>query len=170
MSLQDLSHPQEAYIFGNLTNLYADPEGVAFFVRNLSKDYKGVPPVLQHLGTVSFRGEISGYFTDLVTYGEVRTDIGTIKTDLKLSSDKEKGYFAYSGAVKTTEFEIGKMLGNDKFGKVTLNLDVKGNHYEKKRPSIVLKGLVASVDYSDYTYENITLDGEYRQGLSLIHI
>ena len=164
VSLQDLSHPQEAYIFGNLTNLYADPEGVAFFVRNLSKDYKGVPPVLQHLGTVSFRGEISGYFTDLVTYGEVKTDIGTIKTDLKLSSDKEKGYFAYSGAVKTTEFEIGKMLGNDKFGKVTLNLDVKGNHYEKKRPSIVLKGLVASVDYSDYTYENITLDGEYRQG------
>ena len=26
-----------------------------------------------------FRGEVSGYFTDLVTYGQVRTDIGTIK-------------------------------------------------------------------------------------------
>ena len=63
VSLQDLSHPQDAYIFGNLSNLYADPDGIAFFVRNLSKDYKGVPPVLQNLGTVSFRGEISGYFT-----------------------------------------------------------------------------------------------------------
>ena len=93
VSLQDLSHPQDAYIFGNLSNLYADPEGITFFVRNLSKDYKGVPPVLQHLGTVSFRGEISGYFTDLVTYGEVRTDIGTVKTDLKFGSDKRKGLF-----------------------------------------------------------------------------
>ena len=55
VSLQDLSHPQDAYIFGNLSNLYADPDGIAFFVRNLSKDYKGVPPVLQNLGTVSFR-------------------------------------------------------------------------------------------------------------------
>ena len=27
-----------------------------------------------------------------------------------------------------------------------------------------MKGLVASIDYSDYTYENITLDGEYKQG------
>lgn len=90
VSLQDLSHPQDAYIFGNLSNLYADPDGIAFFVRNLSKDYKGVPPALQHLGTISFRGEISGYFTDLVTYGEVRTDIGTVKTDVKFSSDKEK--------------------------------------------------------------------------------
>ena len=164
VSLQDLSHPQDAYIFGNLSNLYADPEGIAFFVRNLSKDYKGVPPALQHLGTVSFRGEISGYFTDLVTYGEVHTDIGTIKTDLKLSSDKEKGYFSYSGAVKTSEFGLGKLLGNDKFGQVTFNMDVKGNHYAQRYPSITMKGLIASIDYSDYTYENITLDGEYKQG------
>ena len=164
VSLQDLSHPQDAYIFGNLSNLYADPEGITFFVRNLSKDYKGVLPVLQHLGTVSFRGEISGYFTDLVTYGEVRTDIGTVKTDLKFGSDKEKGYFSYSGAVKTAEFELGKLLNNDKFGKVTFNMDLKGNHYEKRYPSITMKGLVASIDYSDYTYENITLDGEYKQG------
>lgn len=164
VSLQDLSHPEDAYIFGNLSSLYADPEGVAFFVRNLSKSYNGVPPVLQHLGTIAFRGEISGYFTDLVTYGQVRTDIGSIKTDVKLSSDKEKGYFAYSGAVKTEEFELGKMLGNDKLGKVTFNLDVNGSHTEKQYPSIILKGLVASIDYSDYTYENITLDGEYKQG------
>ena len=164
VSLQDLSHPQDAYIFGNLSNLYADPDGIAFFVRNLSKDYKGVPPVLQNLGTVSFRGEISGYFTDLVTYGEVRTDIGTIKTDVKLSSDKDKGYFAYSGAVKTTGFELGRMLNNDKFGKVTFNMDVKGNHYAQRYPAITMKGLVASIDYSDYTYEDITLDGEYKQG------
>ena len=164
VSLQDLSHPQDAFIFGNLSNLYADQDGVAFFVRNFSKDYKGVPPALQHLGTVAFRGEISGYFTDLVTYGEVRTDIGSLKTDIKLSSNKEKGYFSYSGAIKTTEFELGKLLNNDKFEKVTFNLDVKGNHYEKRYPSILLKGLVKSIDYSGYTYEDITLDGEYKQG------
>lgn len=41
VSLQDLSRPQDAYIFGNLSNLYADSEGIAFFARNLSKEYKG---------------------------------------------------------------------------------------------------------------------------------
>lgn len=164
VSLQDLSHPQDAYVFGNLSNLYADPDGIAFFVRNLSNDYKGVPPVLQHLGTVSFRGEVSGYFTDLVTYGEVRTDLGTLKTDVKFSSDKEKSHFSYSGAVKTADFELGKMLANDKFGKVTFNMDIKGNHYADSYPAITMKGLVASIDYSGYTYEDITLDGEYKKG------
>lgn len=164
LSLQDLSRPEETYLFGNLSSLYADPEGIAFFVRNLSKNYEGVPPVLEHLGTIAFRGEISGYFTDLVTYGQIRTDIGSIKADVKLSSDKEKGYFAYSGAVETKDFELGKMLDNDKFGKVTFNLNVNGSHYEKQYPTVVLKGLVASINYSDYTYENINLDGEYKKG------
>lgn len=164
ISLQDLSDPENTYVFGNLSHLYADPEGIAFFVRNFSQNYNGVPPVLQHLGTVSFRGEVSGYFNDLVTYGLVHTDLGNIQTDLKLSSDKGKGHFAYSGAMKTENFEFGKMLGNDKLGKVTFNLDVNGSHYENQYPTVTLKGLIASIDYSDYTYENITLDGEYKQG------
>ena len=164
VSFQDLSRPQDAFVFGNLSNLYADPEGVAFFVRNLSKNYEGVPPILQRFGTISFHGEVSGYFTDIVTYGLVHTDIGSIKTDLKISSDKEKGYFAYSGAVKTEELELGNMLDNEKLGKVTFNLDVEGSHYDNQYPSIVMKGLIASIDYSDYNYENITLDGKYKQG------
>lgn len=164
VSLQDLSRPEDTYIFGKLSSLHADPEGVAFFVRNLSKSYTGVPPILQHLGSVSFRGEISGYFTDLVTYGQVRTDLGSVNTDLKLSSNKEKNYFSYSGAIKTKDFELGKMLGDHKLGKVTLNLDVNGIHHEKQYPSITLKGLVTSLGYSNYTYENINLDGEYKRG------
>lgn len=164
VSLQDLSHPESTYIFGNLSRLYAAPEGIAFFVRNLNESYIGIPPVLQRLGTISFHGEIAGYFTDLVAYGEVQTDIGFIKTDVKLSADKNKGYFAYSGSVETEDFELGKILDNKSFGKVTFNLNVDGDYYDNRYPSVLLKGLIASMDYSDYTYENITLDGEYKQG------
>ncbi|WP_455585695.1 translocation/assembly module TamB domain-containing protein [Bacteroides sp.] len=164
VSLQDLSHPQDAFVFGNLSKLSANSDGIGFLVRNLSKNYNGVPPILERLGDVSFQGEISGYFTDLVTYGLFRTNIGAIKTDLKISTNKEKGLFAYSGAVKTADFELGKLLNNDKLGEVTLNLNVQGNHYEKHRPSITLKGLIAAIEYSNYKYENIALDGEYKHG------
>ena len=116
------------------------------------------------MGDIDFRGEISGYFTDLVTYGQLRTGLGNVKTDLKLSSDKAKGLFAYSGAVKTEEFELGKLLNNEKLGEITFNLDVHGRHIEKQLPAVELKGLIASVEYSRYKYENITLDGEYKQG------
>ncbi len=164
VSLQELSSPQDAYVYGKLSELSANSRGVGFLVRNLSSNYNGVPPLLERLGDIDFRGEISGYFTDLVTYGQLRTGLGNVKTDLKLSSDKTKGLFAYSGAVKTEEFELGKLLDNEKLGEITFNLDVHGRHIENQLPAVELKGLIASVEYSRYKYENITLDGEYKQG------
>lgn len=164
VALQDLSHPQDAYVFGTLSELTATTRGVGFLVRNLSHDYNGVPPVLERLGNVSFRGEVSGYFTDIVTYGQLHTDLGGVNMDLKLSSDKSKGLFAYSGAVKTTDYKLGKLLANEQLGEITFNLDVHGRHVTDRLPVVKLKGLIASVDYSRYRYENITLDGEYKQG------
>ena len=164
VALQDLSHPQDAYVFGTLSELTATTRGVGFLVRNLSHDYNGVPPVLERLGNVSFRGEVSGYFTDIVTYGQLHTDLGGVNMDLKLSFDKSKGLFAYSGAVKTTDYKLGKLLANEQLGEITFNLDVHGRHVTDRLPVVELKGLIASVDYSRYRYENITLDGEYKQG------
>lgn len=164
VSMQDLSHPDRTFLSGNLSNLYVDSEGIAFFVSNLSENYNGIPPILQRLGTISFRGEISGYFTELVAYGQVDTDIGSIKTDVKLSSDNKRRYFAYSGTVKTENFELGKMLGNHAAGKVTFNMNIDSNHYGDQYPSVTMKGAISSIDYNDYTYENITLDGEYKLG------
>ena len=164
VALQDLSHPQDAYVFGTLSELTATTRGVGFLVRNLSHDYNGVPPVLERLGNVSFRGEVSGYFTDIVTYGQLHTDLGGVNMDLKLSSDKSKGLFAYSGAVKTTDYKLGKLLAKEQLGEITFNLDVHGRHVTDRLPVVELKGLIASVDYSRYRYENITLDGEYKQG------
>lgn len=70
------------------------------------------------MGFVAFQGEISGYFTDLVTYGQVRTNLGTIHSDLKLTLNKEQNNISYSGSVKTKNFELGKMIGNNKMGKL----------------------------------------------------
>ena len=47
VSLQDLSHPQDAFVFGKMSNLSANSDGIGFLVRNLSKNYNGVPPVLR---------------------------------------------------------------------------------------------------------------------------
>ena len=160
-SLQDLSQPDNAYVFANLSRCQADREGVTFLLRNFGN---ATLPALQNLGNISFRGELSGYFTDLVTYGRIRTDLGEVNTDVKISSNKEEGYLAYSGQVETQDFDLGTMLNNAKLGKITLNLNVDGTHRKQQYPHIIMKGLVASIDYSQYAYQNITLDGEYKHG------
>jgi len=164
VQFQDLSNPADAFIYGNLSELSADREGLAFLTRNLVSNYTVTPALLERLGNISFNGEITGYLTDLVTYGTLRTDLGTIKGDVKFTSDKEKGAFSYSGGVETTGFELGTWLANDKLGNISYLMDIKSDHYTNRYPHMIMKGVVESLEYSDYQYENITLDGEYKNG------
>ena len=163
-SFQDLSHSGDAYIFGKLSNLRADREGVAFFYHNLKGDSAPVPPVLQRLGNVRFTGEVSGFLTDLVMYGQVSTDVGTLRTDLKFSSDKKQGDMAYSGSIKAQDFRLGTLVDNPKLGDITFNVNVDGQNHANHYPTIIARGLIDSLTYSNYTYKQIALDGEYLHG------
>jgi hypothetical protein len=165
VDFRDLSEPSDAFIFGNLSHVSIDKEGMDFILRNLSDKHKETLGVLKNLGDISFRGEISGYFTDLVTYGNFRTELGAMSVDVKLTTDKSKGLFSYSGRLKTDGFEFGQWLNFEKWGKTSFNLNVIGDLYkDHKYPVVVMKGLVSSLEYSDYAYKNITLDGEYKSG------
>lgn len=164
VSLQDFSKWEDAYIYGNLTNLSANRQGVDFLVRNFSKEYDDTPDIIKRLGDISFKGQISGYFNDLVTYGLVQTELGAINSDLKFTSNRDKGIISYSGGVKAENFEVGKLLNDNKLDKISFNFNVESSHQAKQYPNVILKGLISSLDYSNYQYNNITLDGKYNKG------
>lgn len=164
VELRDLSDPENAFIFGNLTNLSVNKEGIDFLVRNFSKNYSETPPILSRLGNTAFNGEITGYFTDLVTYGTLRTDLGTIKGDVKFTSDRQRGLFSYSGGITSKEFELGKWLNNDKLGLVSYQMNISSTTSKNAYPYLALKGDIQSIEYSGYEYKNLVLDGEYKDG------
>lgn len=163
ISLQDLKHINDAYIYGKLSELSASSQGVQFLIRNLSKNYKGTPPILTKLGDISFNGEISGYLRELVMYGSMHTSCGQVRTDVKLSSNKEKHLFTYSGSIKTDNFDLGTLLSEKKIGKIAFNLDIQNIIKQNQTPSINMKGLISSIEYANYKYENITIDGTYNK-------
>ncbi|MBQ8501605.1 MAG: translocation/assembly module TamB domain-containing protein [Bacteroides sp.] len=164
LQVKNLARPQDLHLHGDFSRLHIAPEGFEFLVRNLSKQYEGVPPILQRIGTLDFHGEVKGRPTDMTMYGHLITDLGNIQTDMKLTSNRENGLWTYAGNVATTDFELGSLLDNDKLEKVTLALSVDGRHQTEKPLAMHLKGLVASIDYSGYNYRNITLDGLYEKG------
>ena len=164
ISLQDLSTPQNTYVFGNLSKLHLDTEGMDFFLRNLDDNYQTTPQMLKQLETIDFHGEVSGYFGDFVTYGKVDTGIGSIETDLKLSSNSETGIFSYSGSIQTDSLDLGKLFSNKKLGTTAFNVNMKAEHKKHHAPVVFAQGMISSFKYNEYLYENIELDGEYTDG------
>ena len=51
-----------------------------------------------------------------------------------------------------------------KFGTADFNLELKGFNYKSHYPESYIKGNIASFEYSQYKYENIALDGVYKDG------
>ncbi len=110
---------------------------------------------------LSFNGNFSGFLSDFVTYGTLKSKLGTIKTDLSLIPS-ENNSFQYNGRITTSDFQLGKFLNSQTIGNVSFNGEVDGS-YKISDKSIAgfFKGDIAKFEANSYVYQNIKLDGVY---------
>lgn len=164
-TVEDLSRPRDAFIDAKLSRLSLDQEGMRFLLRNLQEDFEEVPPILQRMGHLSFRGELSGYPDDFVTYGVFRSKQGSLRTDIKFTNAQEKHKISYRGSLQATDFKLGELLANEDLNTISFNFEVNGSKQkELDYPDVLLQGEIADFDYSNYRYEKIAINGRYKQG------
>ncbi len=163
-SLTDLTNPELTFAYANLSKFYADQEGINFLVRNFSENPE-TPPILKRLGYFNFTGELSGFIREFVTYGIFKTEIGSFRTDVKFTNSAQKNQIDYKGSLYTKQFDLGKLSGNSKLGKISFDINVTGQKLEARNyPHILVDGTISEFSYNNYNYENITIDALYNNG------
>lgn len=119
-----------------------------------------VPPNIKRLGTLNFSGNFTGFITDFVAFGRLRTDIGELRTDLALRQSLESGELSYEGKVEGTDFNIGRLLDiEENIGRVSLNAAVKGSGLDPETINATLVGKVMYAELKGYSYRNIDVNG-----------
>jgi len=115
-------------------------------------------PDLRKLQYVRFKGSFTGFIRDFVTYGTITTNLGTVKTDLnmKLPAGQQP---VYSGTVSTEYFRLGEFIREPLLGAIAMDGTLKGSGFQEKRRIATLDGKVHFVDFNNYRYHNITLNG-----------
>lgn len=116
-------------------------------------------PDLARLQYLNFVGSYTGFIRDFVTYGTLRTALGTVKTDVNMKIPAT-GNPVYSGNVSTDNFNLGPFLKNQDLGFVSFNAKLKGAGFDPASGSVALSAKVNYVDFNQYRYKNITADGE----------
>ncbi len=121
-----------------------------------------VPKLISRLGKISYKGNITGFYNDLVAYGHFRTDLGNFKTDISLKQDTASGKVAYKGFLQTKGFEAGRFLGQDSLlGEVTLKGMIDG--YNRGKDNFVeMNAEVQSFYFNKYLYHNFSVDGTWQ--------
>jgi len=124
-----------------------------------------IPPNIAQLGIMEFKGSFTGFITDFVAYGRMKTTIGELRTDLALRQDNGNGTVSYSGKLESIDFQLGKFLGVDSLGRVSLNAKVEGKGLTVQDINAKLVGTVSLAEYRRYAYRNIEVNGLFVQNL-----
>ena len=136
--------------------------GVHFLFKNLIGDDDQIPPILSRLGNIKLKVDAAGPLDNLNTRGLIQTVPGTVESELVLDSRGDR--MNYKGSIKVDEFQLGELLGDNKWGKIAFGIDVNGKVNLNKYPECMIKGLVSTLEYKNYAYHNITLDGYSADG------
>lgn len=159
-----IEDPETMYLFLELKNLETSFKDIKDFeiVRNGKPLQYTIPASLYQSGLLSFKGNFSGFLSDFVTFGTLKSQMGTIKTDVSVIP-KSDGLIAYKGNFSTTNFDIGRLLKIESLGKLTFNGEANGDYTTAgQKISGLFKGKIASIEAHGYEYKDIQLDGFYK--------
>jgi len=121
-------------------------------------------PQLSRLGDIRFRGNFTGFIKDFVAYGNINTSLGNLNADLNMKL-RENQVPTYSGNISSAGFNLGSFFNNKQLGKVALSGQVKGRGFNLKDLNADFNGKVSQLEFSGYTYQNITLNGTFIKNL-----
>ena len=162
--LDHSSPSQPPYFFGEITQADADETAISWLIHNLKGTATPVPDILQRLGFLKFRGDVSGYPSRITAHGTLQSLPGQVNANLTMHTDTLTQQRSYSGKVSTHNFELGKLLAKKELGKTSFDLELNGLQYRNHQPESHIKGEISSLEYNNYQYQHIVLNGNFKPG------
>ena len=159
--LNSIRDPENMYLFFDLKQAQTTFTDVSQFNLPNNSTVKNIqfPENFYDAGILSFDGNFSGFVTDFVTFGTLKSEMGVITTDISVNPDKN-GKIRFRGNISTTNFNIGELINDSILGNVTFSGKVDGD-YSKTDQALAgyLKGDISEIEANNYRYKNIKLEG-----------
>jgi hypothetical protein len=118
---------------------------------------------LKELGTITFKGKYTGFYTDFVAYGFFSTQLGTVESDINMKLAAQSQDYQYSGNMVLNEFNLGKLAQQNLLGNITTTAKLNGKGFDFKSMVADVTANVSALDLNGYRYSNIEVDGRLNQ-------
>jgi hypothetical protein len=123
--------------------------------------YVQLPSFLDKVETYSYTGNFTGFLNDFVAYGTLSTNIGTIYSDILISeSSQTQSLYKYSGKITCKNLDLDKFpVHENTWGTLNASVEVTGMYDAKNILTAQVKGNISDLEFYNYTYHDITIDG-----------
>ncbi|MDD3078377.1 MAG: hypothetical protein PHH37_04625 [Paludibacter sp.] len=161
IDLSGLPDIEETFVYAQINQLKADKNDIQDLVAAIRNKPFILPKELNQLGIMGYKGNISGFFSNLVAYGNLTTNVGSVSTDILLQFENMLRDLTYNGTIKSSTFQLGKLLSNKKFGKVAFNINTNGSKKYGADLKGKLKAKIVEFNFNNYNYKDVNFDGKY---------
>ena len=156
-----LPNIKETYFKGSINHIRFDKASVQDIIANVGKQPFILPQEINNLGLCQYSGEISGYTSNLVLYGNLNTAIGNVRTDVNLKIRDNFNLFLINGRIGSNALNLGKLLPNSRLNSISFNSnsDIKVG---TQQPMVAqTKIQINTFGFRNYNYKNINIDGYF---------
>lgn len=158
-SMQGLPDPQNTFFMFDVKNLTSNPEDIATADRiALNGKYARHSARLQQLGRVQGKARFTGFLSNFVADGVMRSDIGTLIGDLSFAPAADSAMLI-NGTLGTDNFHLGKLLNDSIMGKVNFYGKIGGTFKSIKSLSLNADLNIPLVELYGYPYRSTKLKG-----------
>jgi hypothetical protein len=123
---------------------------------------KKLPENLKKLGTFTVIGNTQITKSSLDADFKMESNLGIVQSDLSMRNIDFIDKASYVGKVVLNNFDVGTFLDQKDLGTVSLDIDVDGKGFTKKYLNTALKGSIAQIEYNNYNYTNIEVNGNFK--------
>ena len=161
LSVNGLPDFEQTIVFGNINNMQTNKNDINKILRLVSPSAPiQIPSKLQNLDHIAFNGNLSGMMNDMMAFGQLTTNIGTIKTDIAIMPDWKNHYLGYDGRISATNFNLHEIIpGDNGLGMLSLNVNISGCVDSLSQTHNRLNGTIQRFEFNDYTYSDIMIKG-----------
>ncbi|MBX2846366.1 MAG: translocation/assembly module TamB domain-containing protein, partial [Saprospiraceae bacterium] len=150
---------ENTFFDADIERLYTDVAGI----QKISGKYN-LSDKITKLGTFDYSGKFTGFLTDLVSYGNLKTDLGNFETDINYSK-KPGQRETYKGFLSTSNFELGEWLDNEDLGAINFSGSLNGSGFDLTTMNADVDADVTYLDYQGERYTNLNLDGTLQNSI-----
>lgn len=109
------------------------------------------------LKDIRFNGTYNGGITNFHAKGNLLTSLGNAVLDL--SMDFKPKIPTYKGQLATTAFDIGRLIKQDKVGKITMDGSIDGRGFELNTLQAKVNAKVSEIFVDQTDYHDLTING-----------